>query len=129
MIDGPCLLQLLRPYILFKYVPGALTCRLILSFESVSASQVHVLLWTSFVSALGGGILSLSGNPLDLQAHELMDALKYNLRQEHIALSEFMANAHKILSPLQNATLFVNSWPFWPDLPNLVALAVDSTSL
>ena len=39
---------------------------LILSFETVSASQVHVLLWTSFVSALEGGILNLSGNLIGL---------------------------------------------------------------
>lgn len=61
-----------------------------------------------------------------LQAHELMDALKYNLRQEHIVLCDVAATFHKILSPLQTATCIVNSWPYWPNVPQLLHINLQS---
>ena len=48
----------------------------------------------------------------DLQAHELMDALKYNLRQEHIVLCDIFCSFHKILTPLQWATCIVRCTQF-----------------
>ena len=49
----------------------------------------------------------LSNKKNDLQAHELMDALKYNLRQEHIVLCDIFCSFHKILTPVQWATCIV----------------------
>lgn len=67
-------------------------------------------------------------NSAFLQAHELMDALKYNLRQEHIVLCDVAATFHKILSPLQNATCIVHSWPFWPNVPRLLHVSAHGNT-
>ncbi|KAK9835310.1 hypothetical protein WJX81_000781 [Elliptochloris bilobata] len=48
-------------------------------------------------------------------AHEAMDALKFNLRQEHIVIYDFVSNFHQILTPLQNARCIVRSYPYVPD--------------
>lgn len=52
-----------------------------------------------------------------------MDALKYNLRQEHITLCNLAYNFQKILTPAQNARCIVASWPWLPDYSQ-IALAV-----
>lgn len=70
-------------------------------------------------------ILELTLSMIWLQAHELMDALKYNLRQEHIVLCDVAATFHKILSPLQNASCIVHSWPFWPNVPRLLHVSAQ----
>ena len=55
-----------------------------------------------------------------------MDALKYNLRQEHIVLCDLAANFHKILTPFQNASCMVNSWPYWPNMPRIAYITAQS---
>lgn len=63
---------------------------------------------------------------LVLQAHELMDALKYNLRQEHIVMCDLAANFHRMLMPVQNASCMVSSWPYWPNIPQIAQVVAQA---
>ncbi|CAL8464934.1 g4469 [Coccomyxa elongata] len=53
-----------------------------------------------------------------LRACELMDALKKNLRQEHVLIHDFLSTFYtQTLTPLQMARCVVRSFPWYPDIP------------
>ncbi|EIE20551.1 hypothetical protein COCSUDRAFT_48555 [Coccomyxa subellipsoidea C-169] len=50
-----------------------------------------------------------------LKAYECMDALMFNLRQEHVVICDFKSTFHQTLTPVQNARFMVTSFPYFPD--------------
>ncbi|CAL5229277.1 g12570 [Coccomyxa viridis] len=69
-------------------------------------------------ATMPNGILGQDFAIQHLQACELMDALKKNLRQEHVLIHEFLSTFYtQTLTPLQGARLLVKSFPWYPDIP------------
>ena len=48
-----------------------------------------------------------------LQAHDAMNTLKSNLRQEHWESLSWASTCHQLLTPWQMATLLVETHPQW----------------
>lgn len=48
-----------------------------------------------------------------LQAHDAMNTLKTNLRQEHWESLSWASSCHQLLTPWQMATLLVETHPQW----------------
>lgn len=51
-----------------------------------------------------------------LKAHDAMNALKTNLRQEHWETLSWGSTCHQLMTPWQMATLLVETHPQWYDL-------------
>lgn len=49
----------------------------------------------------------------DAQAHDAMNALKTNLRQEHWETLSWGSTCHQLMTPWQMATLLVETHPQW----------------
>ena len=47
------------------------------------------------------------------QAHDAMNALKTNLRQEHWETLSWGSTCHQLMTPWQMATLLVETHPQW----------------
>lgn len=64
-----------------------------------------------------------------VQVNECTAELKANLQEEHLAGMEFIGTVFKtILSPLQKARAIVQSYPFYPDVYQVGAVAVAATA-
>ena len=85
------------------------------SLCSVRALQAYnaaaLLAWVSWADAL----LHPASHCVcgTLQAHDAMNTLKTNLRQEHWETLSWGSTCHQLLTPWQLATLLVEAHPHW----------------
>ncbi|CAL5229239.1 g12525 [Coccomyxa viridis] len=69
----------------------------------------------TITSSMPDGIMGRDFARNFLKAHEGMDALVFNLRQEHVVICDFVSTFHQTLTPIQNARFIVSSSPYFPD--------------